>query len=49
MLNLLVHYFCKQLNIINENLHEINNPGYRYFFLVILIKLCKSYINDQFN
>lgn len=47
--NLLSDYFQNQLNIINDNLHDITNPGYTYLFLAILIKIWRSYINGQSN
>ena len=47
--NLLSDYFQNQLNIINDNLHDITSPGYTYLFLAILIKIWRSYINGQSN
>ena len=49
LFNLLSDYFQNQLNIINDNLHDITNPGYTYLFLAILIKIWRAYINGQSN
>ena len=35
-------YVQNELNIINDNIHDITNLGYTYFFLAILIKIFRG-------